>query len=276
MYCENCGVKLSDDAKVCDNCGAIREVSPSTKETTKPYCPPPTPPNAPSAPPVPPTPPTPPVPPVSSAPPTPPAPPAPPAAYPPPAPPYPGYGYNGVKEGKPWGFAILCFFVPIVGLILFLVYNDSNPKRAKYSGIGGLVGVIVTPIISILFMVFVGLMSGLGSPFYDDSAIYDKSFEELYDIEYGQFTVTEDDGYEKTSLKITVHNKSDSEIEYFDITIIALDENGRKICSETAYIYDLDYYDSVSLSIFEDIDSDDIDKLKNATFKVVDYEPYSY
>ncbi len=41
------------------------------------------------------------------------------------------------------GFAILCFFFPIVGLILFLIWKDSSPLKAKSAGKGALIGVIV-------------------------------------------------------------------------------------------------------------------------------------
>lgn len=41
------------------------------------------------------------------------------------------------------GFAVLCFFFPILGLILFLVWNNDYPQRAKSCGKGALISVIV-------------------------------------------------------------------------------------------------------------------------------------
>ena len=41
------------------------------------------------------------------------------------------------------GFAILGFFLPIVGLILYLVWQDSQPGKAASAGKGALVGFIV-------------------------------------------------------------------------------------------------------------------------------------
>jgi len=59
----------------------------------------------------------------------------------------PGYapaGYAPVQPDAPSaGFAILCFFVPIVGLILWLVWKDQTPLKAKSCGKGALIGVIV-------------------------------------------------------------------------------------------------------------------------------------
>lgn len=44
------------------------------------------------------------------------------------------------------GWGILGFFIPIVGLILFLVWNSSKPRNAKSAGIGALASVIFSVI----------------------------------------------------------------------------------------------------------------------------------
>lgn len=49
-----------------------------------------------------------------------------------------------------FGWAVLGFFFPIVGLILFIVWRQSKPKCAKMSGIGALVGVGISIAFSIL------------------------------------------------------------------------------------------------------------------------------
>ena len=51
------------------------------------------------------------------------------------------------------GFGVLSFFFPVVGLILFLVWQDSYPQRAKSCGKGAIIGVIVTAVLSVLFTV---------------------------------------------------------------------------------------------------------------------------
>lgn len=38
---------------------------------------------------------------------------------------------NKTDDCSNFGFAILDFFIPIVGLILFLIYEGKKPKRAK-------------------------------------------------------------------------------------------------------------------------------------------------
>ena len=52
------------------------------------------------------------------------------------------------KKSFLWG--ALCFFFPLVGLILFLVWHKEYPLRAKSCGTGALVAVIVTVTLSVL------------------------------------------------------------------------------------------------------------------------------
>ena len=51
------------------------------------------------------------------------------------------------------GFAVLCFFFPIVGLILYLVWRDNYPQKAHSCGKGALIGVIVSAVGTILYVV---------------------------------------------------------------------------------------------------------------------------
>lgn len=48
------------------------------------------------------------------------------------------------------GFNILGFFIPIVGLILFLVWLKDSPKKAKFVGISALIGFILQIVFSIV------------------------------------------------------------------------------------------------------------------------------
>ena len=73
-------------------------------------------------------------------------------AYPPPYP--PPYPPQMEVDAPNTGFAVLCFFFPMVGLILWLVWKDKTPLKAKSCGKGALIGVIVNTVISILFVIF--------------------------------------------------------------------------------------------------------------------------
>lgn len=48
---------------------------------------------------------------------------------------------NVVDEGG-FGWGLLGCCIPVAGLILFLVWNDSKPKTAKAAGIGALINVL--------------------------------------------------------------------------------------------------------------------------------------
>ena len=67
----------------------------------------------------------------------------------------PPYGYNAPNpEDVPSaGFNALAFFFPVVGLILYLVWKDSTPKRAKAIGKWALISVIVGVVCYILMMI---------------------------------------------------------------------------------------------------------------------------
>ncbi|MDP3131101.1 MAG: hypothetical protein Q8N15_07215, partial [Bacillota bacterium] len=51
------------------------------------------------------------------------------------------------------GYGVLGFFFPIIGLILFLVWQDNFPKRGKSAGKGALIGVILQVVLSIVYVV---------------------------------------------------------------------------------------------------------------------------
>lgn len=48
------------------------------------------------------------------------------------------------------GWGVLGAFIPLVGFILFLVWNSSKPKSAKSAGIGALIGIILDILIFIV------------------------------------------------------------------------------------------------------------------------------
>lgn len=61
------------------------------------------------------------------------------------------------------GYAILCFFFPIIGLILYLVWKDDYPKRAKSCGKGALVAVIVDAVLVVLYIIFIIVMVAIAA-----------------------------------------------------------------------------------------------------------------
>lgn len=51
------------------------------------------------------------------------------------------------------GWAVLGFFIPIVGLVLWLVWRDEQPKNADKAGKGALASIIVNMILFFLYCV---------------------------------------------------------------------------------------------------------------------------
>ena len=60
------------------------------------------------------------------------------------------------------GWGILGFFIPIVGFILWLIWKDEHPARAKSAGIGCLVSICLGVVGVILYVVLVFVILGIG------------------------------------------------------------------------------------------------------------------
>lgn len=62
------------------------------------------------------------------------------------------------------GFAFLGFFFPLIGLILWLVWKEQTPLKARSCGKGALIGVIVSVVSYVfIFIVYGVLLSSLAS-----------------------------------------------------------------------------------------------------------------
>lgn len=62
------------------------------------------------------------------------------------------------------GFGVLGFFLPLIGFILWLIWKETSPLKAKSCGKGALIGIVV----SIVFSIIGGIIAGatLGSLLY--------------------------------------------------------------------------------------------------------------
>ncbi len=63
-------------------------------------------------------------------------------------------------DSSSFGWALLGFCIPIVGLILYLVWKDNTPLKAKSAGKGALVSVIVSAVIYIIYAIIIGVAIG--------------------------------------------------------------------------------------------------------------------
>ena len=51
------------------------------------------------------------------------------------------------------GWAVLGFFIPLAGLILYLVWKDDRPGDSRMAGKGALISVIIGAVISIISII---------------------------------------------------------------------------------------------------------------------------
>ncbi len=56
------------------------------------------------------------------------------------------------EEGDTFVWGVLSFFIPLLGLILFLVWQEDRPKAAKSAGTGALIGVIFGSVFGSFFI----------------------------------------------------------------------------------------------------------------------------
>ncbi len=187
------------------------------------------------------------------------------------------------EENSNLVFAILGFFIPIVGLIIFLIYEGKKPKRAKSAGKGALIGfitkIVLTIILVILYVVFAASLfnnisndiesniPAIGDVFREETT--DKILEKYVDVSFGEFKVTNNGYYFETSLDITVKNKAEKQCTYY-ITIEAVDANGARIDTDMIYADRLGAGQEIYLKAFEYVDQEKLNQFKNATFKVLE------
>lgn len=61
-----------------------------------------------------------------------------------------------VFDAPSFGYGLLGFLIPLVGLILFLCWKDKTPLRAKSAGIGALISVIIAVVFYVIVIAVFG------------------------------------------------------------------------------------------------------------------------
>ena len=88
---------------------------------------------------------------------------------------------NSEEEKNTFGWGVLGFFVPIAGLILFIIWKKDRPKASKSAGIGALVSVVARVLSSIL-IILIGFIVGFSED--NDSYNYKESDIDNYKDNY--------------------------------------------------------------------------------------------
>ena len=196
---------------------------------------------------------------------------------------------NVSEDSSSFGFAILGFFIPLVGLILFLIYEGKKPKRAKSAGKGALIGFITKIVLSIILVVLYIAFSAslfsnilnetesnipiIGSVFEEETT--DQILEKYVEVSFGEFKITNNGYFSETSLDVKVKNIAEKQYTYH-IIIEAVDENGTRIDTDTIYAEKLNAGQDVNLTAFEYVEEDRINQFKSATFRVLEINKYDF
>ena len=192
------------------------------------------------------------------------------------------------NDGPNFWFALLGFIFPIIGLILFIIYEDKRPKRAKSAGKGALVGFITKVVLAIILVIlYLVYAASLFNNINNDTETYtpeigdvfikettDEILNKYVDVTFGEFEVTNNGYFPVTSLDVTVKNKADKQYTYF-ITIEAIDSNGARIETDTVYADRLGSGQEIYLKVFEYIDQEKLDQFESASFRVLEINKYS-
>ncbi len=62
---------------------------------------------------------------------------------------------NQIANNGNIGWGILGFFIPLIGLILYLVWKDTRPKDSSYAGKGALISVIINVALTVIIYIIV-------------------------------------------------------------------------------------------------------------------------
>lgn len=129
MFCSHCGKPLEDGAQFCSNCSAPVEPAAAPQG----YAP-----QAENMPP-----------------------------YGAPQPPYPPYGMpQPSMEPASLGLRVLCWFIPILGIVLYFIKKDEKPVYAKQCGKAALISILVNVAIVILSNILLVIIGTTSSVMY--------------------------------------------------------------------------------------------------------------
>ena len=67
------------------------------------------------------------------------------------------YQYANQNDAPSMGMAFLGFFIPLAGLILWLVNKDTKPLMAQSAGKGALIGFITSTVLTIIYIIIVAV-----------------------------------------------------------------------------------------------------------------------
>ena len=174
-------------------------------------------------------------------------------------------------------------FIPIINHISFILALIGTifgivalvKKASKGQAIAAIILCILTIVITVNSQKSVSDSLNTWSQDIDKAA--GNSTEEVLkndvDVQLGNFQITKGSYTTETVLKATIKNKT-NETKSFNIQIEAVDANGNRIATDYIYANNLNAGQSQEFKSFEYVESEKIEQLRNATFKIVEASVY--
>lgn len=170
------------------------------------------------------------------------------------------------------------FILAVLGLV-FGIVGLFQVKKGTHKGKGK---AVTTVILSVVAMIIVLMSQQMysnaineASKSFDESAgkMTGEKTDELLksdvDVKIGMFEAIADEyGYNTTKLPVTITNKN-SESKSYTIQIEAVDANGARIIDDTVYANELGSGQTQDFEAFKFVESDKVEALKSAQFKIV-------
>lgn len=174
-------------------------------------------------------------------------------------------------------------FIPIVNNVSFILgligaifgIIALTKKASKGQAIAGIILCILAIVITINSQK--ALSDSLNAWSQDVDKATGNSTEEVLkndvDVQLGTFQVTKSTYTTETVLKVNVKNKT-NDTKSFSIQVEAVDANGSRIANDYIYANNLNAGQSQEFKIFEYVENDKVNLMKNATFKIVEASMY--
>ena len=168
----------------------------------------------------------------------------------------------------------ISFTLGLIGVILAIV--ALMKKSSKGQAVAGVILCVLAIVITINSQK--ALSDSIDAASKEIDKAIGNSTEEVLkndvDVTFGKFEVNEDKyGLKETQLKANVKNKT-SETKSFNIQVEAIDENGNRITSDYIYVNSLGAEQSQEFQLFTYVEESKLDKMKSATFNVVEASMY--
>lgn len=168
----------------------------------------------------------------------------------------------------------ISFILGLIGILFGIV--SLIKKASKGQAIAGIIICVLAMVITISSQQ--ALSESLDTIGKNLDKATGNSTEEVLtndvDVQIGEFEVSKGEyGIIDTQLVVKVTNKT-SETKSFNIQIEAVNADGSKIISDYIYANSLNAGQSQDFKLFEYVESEKLDAMKNATFKIVEASMY--